>query len=193
MPYTRIVRVEASSSNAPTNLHSWFTGSFSSDVSGSTCYSLNNSWDTVTRYNTVVPVFGTYEIYPSSSVGTDWIQLDEKPDIPDDPADRYTTDLEFLVSGSFTSSSFANGYFAELTKKIVEVTNDATIRLHCFSTSFNLIGGGFGNKDGFRYYESSSISYDKDDDDDIERVHVLKDACIKRAKLDLGVTPFTQE
>jgi len=104
-----------------------------------------NGWGEPHIRGTVEPIFGKYETYPSDKIGPKWILVEDM--------DEY--DGETYIT--FTSAwSFPEGYMEEFVKKVVELDEEAVVKFTADEESDDFIVGGYGSKNGFKWYEDES-------------------------------------
>ena len=142
-------------------------------------------WDGDTVRQTVEPIFGKYEKYPMDEIGPKWILVEDM--------DRMDDNETYITLCS--AWSFPEGYMEEFVKKMVELDDDVKVRFTVDEESDDFIVGGYGSKNGFKWYEDDSperpweeeceeegLDYDDEIEKFYEEVDAARDSMVTSAE-----------
>ena len=143
-----------------------------------------NGWNESHIRGTVEPIFGKYDKYPMDAIGPKWILVE---DIDDFDTETYIT---------FCSAwSFPEGYMEEFVAVMVALDEDVIVKFTADEESDDFIVGGYGSKNGFKWYEDDSperpweeeceeegLDYDDEVDKFYQEVDDIRDGMVESAE-----------
>ena len=105
-----------------------------------------NSWGDNSVRDTVKPIFGEYDRYPTNEIGSKWILIED--------IDEYGDDETYM---RFCSAwGFPEGFVEKLISKVVEIDENAEVDVSADEESDDFLVGGYGDKRGFTWNEDDS-------------------------------------
>ena len=143
-----------------------------------------NGWNESHIRGTVEPIFGKYDKYPMDAIGPKWILVEDMDDF----------DTETYIT--FCSAwSFPEGYMEEFVAVMVALDEDVIVKFTADEESDDFIVGGYGSKNGFKWYEDDSperpweeeceeegLDYDDEIEKFYEEVDGIRDSMVASAE-----------
>ena len=143
-----------------------------------------SGWSEPHIRGTVEPIFGKYEKYPMDKIGPKWILVEDM--------DAYDTETYITFCSAW---SFPEGYMEEFVKKMVELDEEAVVKFNVEEESDDFLIGGYGSKNGFKWYEDDSpdrpweeeceeegLDYDDELNKFYEEVDAIRDSMVTSAE-----------
>ena len=144
-----------------------------------------NGWNESHIRGTVEPIFGKYDKYPMDAIGSKWIVVEDMDD--------YDTETYITFCSAW---SFPEGYMEEFCRKVCrELDEEAVVKFTADEESDDFLIGGYGNKNGFHWYEDDSperpweeeceeegLDYDDEIDKFYQEVDDIRDSMVASAE-----------